>query len=57
MNLHHLFADSGGRTVRYALTGAGGGFARTLLAQTRRMPGLVPAVLCDRDLPALRAVL
>lgn len=57
MNLHHLFADSGGRTVRYALTGAGGGFARTLLAQTRRLPGLVPAVLCDRDLPRLRAML
>ncbi|MET8667569.1 homoserine dehydrogenase [Streptomyces tendae] len=57
MNLHHLFADSGGRTVRYALTGAGGGFARTLLAQSRRMPGLVPAVLCDRDLPRLRTML
>ncbi|WP_267714499.1 homoserine dehydrogenase [Streptomyces sp. CoH17] len=57
MNLHHLFADSGGRTVRYALTGAGGGFARTLLAQSRRLPGLVPAVLCDRDLPRLRAML
>ncbi|MEU0474650.1 homoserine dehydrogenase [Streptomyces olivaceus] len=57
MNLHHLFADSGGRTVRYALSGAGGGFARTLLAQSRRLPGLVPAVLCDRDLPRLRAML
>ncbi|MGP2439852.1 homoserine dehydrogenase [Streptomyces sp. JW3] len=57
MNLHHLFADTGGRTVRYALSGAGGGFARTLLAQTRRLPGLVPAVLCDRDLPRLRAML
>ncbi|WP_399880752.1 homoserine dehydrogenase [Streptomyces sp. BBFR51] len=57
MNLHHLFADGGGRTVRYALTGAGGGFARTLLAQSRRLPGLVPAVLCDRDLPGLRAML
>ncbi|MEU4659290.1 homoserine dehydrogenase [Streptomyces sp. NPDC023723] len=57
MNLHHLFADTGGRTVRYALSGAGGGFARTLLAQTRRLPGLAPAVLCDRDLPRLRAIL
>ncbi|WP_320782113.1 homoserine dehydrogenase [Streptomyces sp. CRN 30] len=57
MNLHHLFADTGDRTVRYALSGAGGGFARTLLAQTRRLPGLVPAVLCDRDLPRLRAML
>ncbi|MFF7798738.1 homoserine dehydrogenase [Streptomyces olivaceus] len=57
MNLHHLFADTGGRTVRYALSGAGGGFARTLLAQSRRLPGLVPAVLCDRGLPRLRAML
>ncbi|MDT0475075.1 homoserine dehydrogenase [Streptomyces sp. DSM 41014] len=57
MNLHHLFADSPGRTVRYALSGAGGGFARTLLAQSRLMPGLAPAVLCDRDLPRLRALL
>ncbi|WP_320781142.1 homoserine dehydrogenase [Streptomyces sp. CRN 30] len=57
MNFHHLFADTGDRTVRYALTGAGGGFARTLLAQTRRLPGLVPAVLCDRDLPRLRTML
>ncbi|MEU1294789.1 homoserine dehydrogenase [Streptomyces sp. NPDC005840] len=57
MNLHHLFADGRGRTVRYALSGAGGGFARTLLAQSRLMPGLAPAVLCDRDLPRLRAML
>ncbi|GAB2935534.1 homoserine dehydrogenase [Streptomyces mayteni] len=35
--------------VTYALTGAGGGFARTLLAQTRALPGLRPAVLCDLD--------
>ncbi|MFD7812256.1 homoserine dehydrogenase [Streptomyces sp. NPDC059785] len=57
MNLHHLFADTGDRTVRYALSGAGGGFARTLLAQTRRIPRLSPAVLCDRDLPRLEAML
>lgn len=57
MNLHHLFADGRGRTVRYALSGAGGGFARTLLAQSRLMPGTAPAVLCDRDLPRLRALL
>lgn len=57
MNLHHLFADRGDRTVRYALSGAGGGFARTLLSQTRRVPGLEPAVLCDRDLGHLRTLL
>ncbi|MHB9756052.1 homoserine dehydrogenase [Streptomyces sp. BYX5S] len=57
MNLHHLFAATKGRNVRYALSGAGGGFARTLLAQTRRIDALEPAVLCDRDLPRLRAML
>ncbi|MFD3688775.1 homoserine dehydrogenase [Nocardiopsis sp. NPDC058631] len=35
--------------VRYALTGARGGFARTLLAQTLRMDRLHPSVLCDLD--------
>ncbi|CAL9601762.1 hypothetical protein SUDANB121_05467 [Nocardiopsis dassonvillei] len=35
--------------VRYALTGARGGFARTLLAQTRHIERLRPAVLCDLD--------
>ncbi|MFD8570605.1 homoserine dehydrogenase [Streptomyces sp. NPDC059639] len=57
MNLHHLFATAEGGSVRYALSGAGGGFARTLLAQTLRMPALRPTVLCDRDLPRVRAML
>ncbi len=35
--------------VRYALTGACGGFARTLLAQTPRIERLRPSVLCDLD--------
>ena len=35
--------------VRYALTGAKSGFARTLLAQTLRIPRLRPTVLCDLD--------
>ncbi|MEQ3551088.1 homoserine dehydrogenase [Pseudonocardia nematodicida] len=35
--------------VRYALTGAKGGFGRTLLAQTRLTPGVAPSVLCDLD--------
>jgi len=56
MNFELLFADQPERKVRYALTGAKGGFARTLLAQTRLMPRLVPAVLCDLDLPGLRAL-
>lgn len=57
MNLHHLFADTGEQTVRYALSGAGGGFARTLLAQTRHIPRLTPAVLCDRDVHHLKETL
>ncbi|MEV2246614.1 homoserine dehydrogenase [Streptomyces sp. NPDC049970] len=57
MNLHHLFAGTGDRTVRYALSGAGGGFARTLLAQTLRIGRLAPAVLCDREVERLRGML
>ncbi|MEU6672703.1 homoserine dehydrogenase [Streptomyces sp. NPDC046925] len=57
MNFHHLFAPGGDRIVRYALSGAGGGFARTLLAQTRRIPRLSPAVLCDQDVERLSAML
>lgn len=56
MNFQLLFADQPQREVRYALTGAKGGFARTLLAQTRRMPRLIPVALCDLDLPGLRAL-
>lgn len=56
MNTQHLFADTGDRTVSYALTGAGGGFARTLLAQTRHAPRLRPTVLCDVDVDRLRAM-
>ncbi|MBP3081305.1 homoserine dehydrogenase [Streptomyces sp. 604F] len=57
MNFLHLFAPGGDRTVRYALSGAGGGFARTLLAQTLHIPRLRPAVLCDQDVAGLRAML
>ena len=56
MNFELLFADQPDRKVRYTLTGAKGGFARTLLAQTRLMPRLVPAALCDLDVPGLRAL-
>ncbi|WP_258341732.1 homoserine dehydrogenase [Saccharopolyspora gregorii] len=47
---------TGERPVGYALSGAAGGFARTLLAQTRLIPALEPAVLCDVDVPRLRAL-
>ncbi|MGI4850002.1 MAG: homoserine dehydrogenase [Janthinobacterium lividum] len=56
MNFELLFAAQSTQQVRYALTGAKGGFSRTLLAQTRRMPNLVPAVLCDLDLDGLEAL-
>ncbi|MGW4034672.1 homoserine dehydrogenase [Streptomyces sp. NPDC004778] len=42
--------------VAYALTGAGGGFARTLLAQSLLLPDLHPAVLCDLDPEAVLAL-
>ncbi|MFD1719575.1 homoserine dehydrogenase [Georgenia deserti] len=42
--------------VRLAVTGAAGGFARTLLPHARRHRDLVTAVLCDRDVAGLRAV-
>ncbi|MBE1514449.1 homoserine dehydrogenase [Nesterenkonia halotolerans] len=35
--------------VRFALTGAAGGYARTLLAQSALSKHVEPAVLCDRD--------
>lgn len=56
MNFELLFADQADTTVRYALTGAKGGFSRTLLAQTRLMPKLFPAILCDLDVAGLRAL-
>lgn len=62
MNFELLFrAASASRSpaspvIRYALTGAGGGFARTLLAQTRLIDRLAPTVLCDLDLGGLRAL-
>jgi predicted homoserine dehydrogenase-like protein len=56
MNFELLFAAQADQTVRYALTGAKGGFSRTLLAQTRLMPKLFPAVLCDLDVDGLKAL-
>ncbi|MBK1783528.1 homoserine dehydrogenase [Prauserella cavernicola] len=43
--------------VRIALTGANGGYGRTLLAQLRRTPELVPAVLVDPDAAGVRGTL
>ncbi|GAB3477220.1 homoserine dehydrogenase [Nocardiopsis coralliicola] len=47
--MHPTTAEPPPAPVRYALTGARGGFARTLLAQTLHIPGMRPAVLCDLD--------
>ena len=60
MNFELLFSPpsptQAAQSVRYALTGAKGGFARTLLAQTRLIDRLVPAALCDLDVAGLRAM-
>ncbi|MFC0385644.1 NAD(P)H-dependent oxidoreductase [Muricoccus vinaceus] len=57
MNHEILFRDPAGRRVRFALSGARGGFARTLLAQARAIPRLEPAVLCDLDAEGVMALL
>ncbi|SEG95912.1 Predicted homoserine dehydrogenase, contains C-terminal SAF domain [Nonomuraea solani] len=43
--------------VRVALTGAGGGYGRTLLAQLQHTPELIPAVLIDPDVDGVRRML
>ncbi|SUE62660.1 NAD(P)H-dependent oxidoreductase [Roseomonas gilardii] len=57
MNHEILFRDLGDRRFRFALTGARGGFSRTLLAQIRAIPRLQPAVLCDLDPDGVLALL
>lgn len=57
MNHEILFRDPSARRVRFALSGARGGFARTLLAQARAMPRLEPAILCDIDAEGVMALL
>jgi predicted homoserine dehydrogenase-like protein len=57
MNLGLLLTERGPAVVRYALSGAGGGFGRTLLAQTLRMESVRPALLCDLDTTRVTALL
>lgn len=57
MNYQLLFSELGTRTVRMALTGAKGGFARTLLAQCRFIPGIAVGALCDLDPEGVAALL
>jgi predicted homoserine dehydrogenase-like protein len=53
VNLGTLLRHSGDRPIRAALVGTGE-FGRTFIQQARRVPGLVPAVLCDQDLARAR---
>ncbi|MER7082803.1 homoserine dehydrogenase [Saccharopolyspora kobensis] len=43
--------------VRVALTGANGGYGRTLLAQLQRTPELIPTALVDPDVEGIRRTL
>jgi predicted homoserine dehydrogenase-like protein len=47
MNYELLFNELPERRVRLALTGANGGFSRTLLVQCRALPNVSLAALCD----------
>lgn len=51
----HAARDRG--PVRVAVTGANGGYGRTLLAQFRHTPELIPAVLIDPDVQGMRRTL
>jgi len=44
-------------TIRVALTGANGGYGRTLLAQLRNVPDMTPTVLVDPDGDGVAAML
>jgi len=56
MDIQTMLAAHGDASVRYALTGAKGGFARTLLAQTVHVPRLEAGILCDLDVDGARAL-
>jgi predicted homoserine dehydrogenase-like protein len=49
MNYELLFNELPERRVRIVLTGAKGGFSRTLLVQCRALPNVAIAALCDLD--------
>jgi predicted homoserine dehydrogenase-like protein len=56
MNLTALLSREGARPVRFALTGAKGAYARTLLAQAKLGELVRPAVLCDLDVDGVAAL-
>jgi predicted homoserine dehydrogenase-like protein len=57
MNYELLFKELPNRRIRIALTGAAGGFARTLLVQCRAIRNVELAALCDLDLEGTLALL
>lgn len=57
MNHEILFRGLGDRVIRIGLTGARGGFSRTLLAQLRRIPRFQVAALCDLDAEGVLSLL
>lgn len=57
MNYELLFKELESRRIRVALTGANGGFSRTLLVQCRAVKNIEIAALCDLDLASTQAML
>lgn len=57
MNYELLFKELPNRRIRIALTGAAGGFSRTLLVQCRAIKNVDLAALCDLDLDGTLALL
>lgn len=57
MNYELLFKELKNRRIRIALTGAAGGFSRTLLVQCRAIKNVALAALCDLDLEGTLALL
>lgn len=57
MNYETLFQELQGRTISIALTGAKGGFGRSLLVQCRHIKSIRVAALCDLDLDGTRDML
>jgi predicted homoserine dehydrogenase-like protein len=57
MNYELLFKELPNQRIRIALTGANGGFSRTLLVQCRAIDNVELAALCDLDLEGTRGLL
>lgn len=57
MNYEILFQALQSRTISIALTGAKGGFGRSLLVQCRHIKAIRVAALCDLDVPGTRDML